>query len=120
MAPGDDIEERMIDFAVRVVKLCDNLPKKPGARHMADQLLRSGTSPAANYAEARRAESTRDFIHKLKVCLKELNKTRVWLLIVARSELLPTNRLEPLTSECTELCKIIGASIRTSIAREKH
>lgn len=120
MARGDDIEERMIDFAVRVVKLCDSLPKRASARHIADQLLRSGTSPAANYAEARRAESTRDFLHKLKICLKELNETRVWLLIITRSEILPTNRMEPIISECTELCKIISASIRTSSAREHH
>jgi four helix bundle protein len=67
----------MINFVVRIVHLCDALPRRASTRHIADQLLRSGTSPAANYAEARRAEGTRDFIHKLKICQKELNEARV-------------------------------------------
>lgn len=77
MAKGDDIEERLVSFAVRVIKLCDSLPQTRAGSHIAGQLLRSGTSPAANYAEARNAESVNDFIHKLKICLKELNETLV-------------------------------------------
>jgi len=77
MAKGDDIEERLIAFAVRMVKLCDYLPKTQAGGHIAGQLLRSGTAPAAHYAEARGAESTNDFVHKLKLCLKELNESRV-------------------------------------------
>ena len=67
------IEDRLIDFAVRTIRLADALPKTPAGRHIARQLLRSGTSPAPNYAEARGAESGADFLHKLKVALKELN-----------------------------------------------
>src|SRR5262245_19870254 len=88
MAKGDDIEERLIGFAVRVIKLCAHLPQTQVGCHVADQLLRSGTAPAAHYAEARGAESNRDFTHKLKICLKELNESRVWLKIVIKSELL--------------------------------
>ncbi len=67
MAKGDDLEERMITFAVRVIKLCGYLPKTQAGRHVAKQLLHRGTSPAPNYAEARGAESANDFIHKLKI-----------------------------------------------------
>jgi four helix bundle protein len=84
MAKGDDIEERLIDFAVRIIKLTENLPNSLAGKHIAGQLLRSGASPAAHYAEARGAESTKDFVHKLKVCLKELNESRVWLKITAK------------------------------------
>lgn len=117
MAKGDDIEERLIDFAVRVIRLSGHLPKSEAGRHVGRQLLRSGTAPAAHYAEARGAESTNDFVHKLKICLKELNESRVWLKIVARSELIPETRLYDITSESDELCRIINASIKTTLAR---
>jgi len=77
-------------------------------------LIRSGTSPAPNYAEARGAESQKDFVHKLKIVLKELNESRVWLKMIVRSDLLNAGRLDPLGDECSQLCKIIGASIQTS------
>jgi four helix bundle protein len=114
LAKGDDIEERLVDFAVRIIKLCGHLPKTQPGQHLAGQLLRSGTAPAAHYAEARSAESNRDFIHKLKICLKELNESRVWLKIIAKSEFLPANRLQNIAVESDELCRIISASIKTS------
>ena len=117
MAKGDDLEERLIDFAVRIVRVCAALPKEPVARHIRDQLLRCGTSPAPNYAEARSAESQRDFVHKLKVVLKELNETRVWLKIIVRSELMSANLMEPILDECEQLCRVIGKSITTSQAK---
>ena len=116
MAKGDDIAERLIDFAVEIVKTCSKLPKDYAGRHMANQLLRSGTAPAAHYAEARGAESTKDFIHKLKICLKELNETAVWLKIIKRSEMFPENQLRPIFQECVELSRIINASIKTTQA----
>jgi len=82
MAKGNDIEARLIDFAVRIIRVCEYLSDTPSARHIRGQLLRSGTSPAPNNAEARSAESRRDFVHKLKIVLKELNESRVWLEIV--------------------------------------
>ena len=69
---ADELEERLIDFAVRAIRLCASLPKTPAGRHISGQILRSGTSPAPNYAEARGAESQADFIHKLRIVLKEL------------------------------------------------
>jgi len=84
---------------------------------MAGQLLRSGTAPATHYAEARGAESTKDFIHKLRICLKELNETRVWLKIISKSELLPEARLQDVMNESDELCRIINASIKTTTSK---
>ena len=114
MARGDDIEERLIDFAVRIIGVCNALPKTRGGNHFSGQLLRSGTSPAAHYAEARGAESRRDFVHKLKICLKELNETRVWLKIIAKSQLLPQERLVEIIQESDELCRIVNASVKTA------
>lgn len=114
MAKGDDIQERLVDFAVRVLKVCDNLPGTAAGRHVGNQLLRSGTAPAAQYAEARGAESTADFIHKLKICLKELNETQVWLQITSKSNLIPPKNLIDLQAECNSLGKIINSSITTA------
>ncbi len=114
MGRGDDIEERLINFAVRIVAVCNALPDRPAERHIRGQLLRSGTSPAPNYGEARGAESSKDFVHKLKVVLKELNESRIWLKIIARTEMLPGRLLHDLLDECDQLCRIISASIHTA------
>lgn len=114
MAKGDDIQERMVRFAVNIIKCCDLLPNTKAANHLAGQILRSGTSPAPNYGEARGAESKNDFIHKLGVILKELNETKVWLNIIQESSFLESNVLEPLLSECIELSKIINSSVLTA------
>lgn len=113
MAKGDDIQDRMINLAVAIIKLCDALPETRAGKHAAGQLLRCGTSPAPNYGEARGAESTNDFVHKLGVVLKELNESGIWLEIIKRSEMLPSDIVAPVANECTEPSKIIGASIRT-------
>ncbi|MCB0197885.1 MAG: four helix bundle protein [Anaerolineae bacterium] len=117
MAKGDDIEARMIDFAVRIIRLGNNLPKSRAGNHIAGQLLCSGTAPAAIYAEARGAESSKDFVHKLKLGLKELNESRVWLKIISKSDLLSAEKLHNINQECDELCRVINASIKT--ARKK-
>ena len=114
MAKGDDIEERLMKFAVRVMKVCDSLPHTPAGKHIADQLLRSGTAPAPNYGEGRSAESKRDFIHKLRIALKELNEARIWLRMIVLSEILPEFKLAELLAECEELCRILYASIQTA------
>lgn len=114
MAKGDDIEERLIDFAVRIIHVCDALSDKPAERHIRGQLLRCGTSPAPNYGEARAAESGKDFVHKLKIVLKELNECRVWLKIMIRAAFMPGKRLDALLDECDQLCRIISASIQTA------
>src|SRR5438093_605609 len=95
---GDDIAERLVAFAVRVIKVVDALPDGATGKHIAGQLLRSGTSPGANYEEARGAESRRDFLHKLGICLKELQETHYWLRVVAGAQLVEQN-LEDLLNE---------------------
>jgi len=116
MSKGDDIQERLVDFAVRIIKVCNHLPDTTAGRHIAHQLMRSGTSAAPNYAEARSAESKRDFVHKLKICLKELNETEVWLQIIARGDMLHVSSLSEVVRECNELCRIMNASIKTSLS----
>ena len=110
MAKGDDIEERLIGFAVRIINLTERLPKTHAGGHVSGQILQSGTSPSAHYAEARGAESTNDFIHKLKLCLKELNESRVWLKIITRSGMQPAEKMTDIISECDELVSSTPAS----------
>ena len=114
---ADALEERLIGLAVRIIPVANRLTASFGGRHIANQLIRSGTSAAPNYAEARSAESRADFIHKLRIAVKELNETAVWLRIVARSELLKPDLLLGVHNECDELRRIIGASIRTARLR---
>jgi four helix bundle protein len=111
---ANDLEERLIDFAVRVVKLSANLPKTSAGKHIAGQILRSGTSPAPNYGEARGAESHADFVHKLRIVLKELNETSIWLRVIERSQLLRRELIMDIIGENRELCRIFTASLKTA------
>ena len=113
------LEERLIDFAVRIIKLTSRLPKTSAGKHIAGQILRCGTSPAPNYGEGRGAESTADFVHKLGIVLKELNETSIWLRIIERSEILRRELLSGIIEENRELCKILVASLRTARLRRK-
>ena len=113
MAKGDDIQDRLIDFSVKIIKLCGQFTKEPSGTHLSGQLLRSGTSPASNYGEARGAESRKDFVHKLGVIQKELNESIIWLEIAKRSELLSSEIVYPVLDECNQLAKIIGSSLKT-------
>src|SRR5258708_39785980 len=113
---GDDIAERLVMLAVRVIRLVDALPDTPAGRHIAGQLLRSGTSPGANYEEARGAESRRDFVHKIGISLKELQETRYWLRVVSGADLAKDDPTTEVLSEAEELCRIVGASQRTARA----
>jgi four helix bundle protein len=116
MAKGDDIEARLVGFAVSVLEVCERLPKSPEGSHVAGQLLRSGTSGAPNYAESRAAESAVDFIHKLGIVLKELNESRVWLEMILKRQLVVPKEVQPVLEECVALSKIIAASRRTAAA----
>ena len=116
---ANEQEKRLIDFGVRVIKVADALPETSAGKHIARQVLRSGTSPAPNYAEARGAESNADFVHKLKIALKELNETSVWLRMVCRAGLMNEARLEELIDENQQLCRILNASIKTARDNDK-
>ena len=90
---GEDIAERLLNLAARIIKLADALPKSSASKHICLQVVRSGTSAGANYEEARGAESKKDFLHKLGISLKELRETRYWLKLIVQAELLPPNKL---------------------------
>lgn len=110
---GDDIAERLIDFAVRVIRLVLALPKNPVGRHIAGQLTRCGTSAGANYEEARGGESRADFIHKLGVAWKEIRESCFWLKVIERVQLVQPARLGGLLQEGNELCAILARSLMT-------
>lgn len=114
---SEALEERLLEFSARVERVVDALPDTRLGRHIAGQLVRSGTSPAPNYAEACSAESRKDFIHKLRIALKELRESRSWIRLIIKAELLPSTRMTELQEECEQLAKIIGKSIVT--ARQK-
>ncbi len=111
------LETRLVRFAVRVLRLSSQLGPTPAGRHVAGQILRSGTAAAPHYAEAQSAESRMDFIHKLRLAVKELNETSVWLRIIAEAEMLKPTLMDGIVTECEELRRILGAAIHT--ARER-
>ncbi|MHB1080713.1 MAG: four helix bundle protein [Prosthecobacter sp.] len=116
LALADEMEERFLGFAARICALVEALPDTKTGRHISGQLIRCGTSPAPNYAEACAAESRNDFTHKLGIVLKELRETRIWLKLSVKTATMKTSRLNPLIDECTELMNIIGKSIVTAKA----
>ena len=109
-----DIEERLIQFAAQVIGIVDKLPKGIAAKHLGGQLVRSGTSPGLNYAEAIGAESKRDFVHKMGIVLKELRETRVCLRIIHDQKYLSELLVQKTGNECNELVLIIAKSIKTA------
>jgi four helix bundle protein len=111
---ADELEERLIDFAVRIVKLSASLPRTPAGKHIAGQIMRAGTSPAPNYGEARGAESHADFVHKVRIVLKELNETSIWLRIIERSHMLRRGLIIDIIGENKELCRIFTSSLKTA------
>ena len=114
MSDWDLLEDRLLDFAARAGAVVDALPDTRLGRHVAGELVRCGTSPAPNYAEACAAESRADFVHKLAIVLKELRESRVWLKLCVKSRLLALKKLAALIDECSQLMNIIGASIVTA------
>jgi four helix bundle protein len=110
----EELENRLIDFASRIIDLVEALPKRLAANHLGGQVVRSGTSPALNYGEARGAESGADFIHKLRVCLKELRETHICLRIIEKRKWFPDERLTPLLTENNELISIFVTAIKTA------
>lgn len=111
---GDDIAERLLTFAVRVIKLTSAMPKSVAAKHISLQLLRCGTSAGANYEEGRGAESRNDFIHKLGVSWKEARESNYWLRLVHQAELIKPVLVTKLITESEELSRILSASLKTA------
>ncbi len=109
-----DLDARLITFASNIVQFSDNLMDSVSKKHLGSQLLRSGTSPALNYAEARDAESAADFIHKMKVCLKELRETFTCLKIINNVFKVDKDKISMLISENNELIAIFVSIINTA------
>lgn len=110
-----DLEERLIDFTVLIIEIVESLDNTRAGNHIGGQLVRSGTSPALHYGEAQSAESRNDFVHKLKILLKELRESLVALKIIKRVSLTKKMDLvENGITECNELISIFVKSIDTA------
>jgi len=115
-----DLEDRMVEFSIKIIDIVEKLPNTKAGNHLAGQLIRSGTSPTFNYGEAESAESINDFIHKMSICLKELRETRLCLIIIKRKPLIEDIPLVDITlKENQELISIFGKSINTAEKNKK-
>ena len=110
-----DLEDRFIEYVILISSVVDLIDNSKLGNHIGGQLIRSGTSPALNYGEAQGAESRKDFIHKMKIILKELKESRVCLKIIKRKPLIKNFQLLELTlQETEELISICFKSIKTA------
>ena len=114
---ADEFETRLVTFSSEVCLYLQSLGRAGIKNPLIDQLFRSSTSIALNYGEARGAESTKDFIHKLKISLKELNETRIGLKILSHLKPADQEKIRPLITESGELVGVISASIKTARRR---
>ena len=116
-----NLEDRLLDYAAMIVKLTEHLPATRAGNHIAGQLLRSGTSSLSNHGEAESAESMPDFIHKLRICLKEFRESKRWLRLIHKV-LEPINQfdIKSLLNETDELIRIFVASIKTAEKRKNE
>ena len=116
-----NLEDRLLDYAALIVKLTEHLPATRAGNHIANQLLRSGTSPLSNHGEAESAESMPDFIHKLRICLKEFRESKRWLRLIHKVlESVNQSDIKLLLNETDELIRIFVASIKTAEKRKKE
>ena len=112
-----DLEERLLEFAAAISEVSENLPNTRAGNHISGQILRAGTSPYGNHGEAQAPESAEDFIHKMKVCLKELRETRRGARLIERKGwLVKDSRLSFVMRESEELIRIFKKSIQTAEA----
>jgi four helix bundle protein len=115
-----DMEERLLEYSVRVIGIVELLPNTRTGNHVAGQLLRCGTSPYPNHGEAQAAESSKDFVHKLRISLKELREAHRWLKLIRRVPLIENDELlEGVLQETEELIRIFVTSIRTAEKKRK-
>jgi four helix bundle protein len=113
--PRYDLEDRLLEFAAKIIEVTESLPNTRAGNHVAGQLLRCGTSSLSNHGDVEAAESRRDFIHKLRICLKELRETKRWLRLVRRVKDIGSHtNIVTCLNEVEELNRILVASIRTA------
>lgn len=113
-----DLEERLLEFAARVVRCAEALPRSRTGAHVGGQLLRCGTSPLLNHSEAESAASPQDFLHKMRICRRELRETAGCLKLIQHVPLVrnPT-KLDPLLANADELVRIFARSVQTASRR---
>ncbi|MFB3921294.1 MAG: four helix bundle protein [Terriglobia bacterium] len=114
------LDERLLEYGARIVKLVGALPKTLVGRRIGDQLLRSGTSAGANYEEAQGAESKEDFIHKLHISLKELRESHYWLKILTKADVVPAQRMASLLDESEQLRAMLSKALATAKGKAKR
>ena len=118
-----NLEERLINFAVLTLEITEKLPETRGSSHLSGQLVRCGTAPALHYGEAQSAESRKDFIHKMKIALKEMRESLICLKIIERKKYLRDQSIVNSVSELNELISIFVKSIQTAntnLRSKKH
>jgi four helix bundle protein len=109
-----DLEERLIQYALNILEIVERLPNTYAGKYFGNQLVRCGTSPAFHYSEAKSAESRKDFVHKLKVGLKELRESSTNMKVIRKKPLLKDLILDNTLNECEELISIFVKSIQTT------
>lgn len=115
-----DIEDRLINFSVEVIFTCDEFTRSFVSQHLSKQLIRSVTSAALNYGEAQSAQSSKDFLHKMRLSLKELRESLVNLKIQKRAQLIKSvEKVDNLLEENNQLIAIFVSSIKTSQLKNK-
>ena len=107
------MEDRLIDFATRTLDMVERLPSTSTARHLGGQIMRSATSPVLNYGEVRAAESEADFVHKMKICSKELRETFICIKLIDHRKWFKDNQLNPLLQKNNELIAMFTSSLKT-------
>lgn len=109
------LEDRLVDFSCRIIEIVEALPSTRAGNYIAAQLIRCGLAPALLYGEAQGAESRPDFIHKMRICLKELKETRVCLKVISKADMIkPVKRLDNIKSENEQLIPITAKSLETA------
>ena len=110
-----DLSDRLLEYSARIIRLTEALPSTRTGNHVAGQSLRSGTSPYPNHGEAQAAESPRDFVHKMKLCLKELRESERWIKLIIRVPMIsPVEKMGEILNETDELIRIFVTSVKTA------
>ena len=113
-----DLRERLLDFSIRIIKLCAHLPRSPEGDVVRRQLVRAGTSPGAQYREACRSRSRAEFVSKIESAQQELDETEYWLQIIERCGMVKASKLSRLHQEASELQRILATSAKTAKANK--
>jgi len=115
-----NLNERLLEYGARIIRLVESLPKNLVGRRIGDQLLRSGTSVGANYEEAQGAESKEDFIHKLQIALKELRESNYWLRLIVKAGILPPEKMASFLDESNQLRAMLSKAVATAKGKAKR